>query len=271
MTPDGEFRFFNPDNGPDFSVYSIRQLSELLRNSNPKESAKTLVLELLKKIDKGLKIISDSNRRLLSYRSDYESMTPDEQNLVLRYFAWLFIFGMYSRYLNGPPEKYPSLFTYREDTCVQDQRSLVAQQNSIDFQDNIIQPSKKMKFKDGTLYDWIINLPRIRYDWSSGYLSVGVFTGDPNVVSLGERKDLIYPILIATFGSNYCQSATADIAIQCSYVYLTKVFGYSLQDFNQLIRGYLKDERQPDFVPSQFRETGHEVAVLRDENQIEFE
>ena len=276
-TPEVEFRFFNPDNDPnnrplpDFPLYSMRQLRILLQDSFDNNGSKE-VKELIDKIDLGIKLLNDADLKLSSYKNDYLSMTPEEQNLVINYFVWLFIFGMYSRYWKGPGYEWPNLFKYIDETCTQEQRGLTSQINSISFQDDIIQPSKKYMLKNGeTLYNWFINLPRIRYNWSSGDITIGVLTVDPSTVSFENRKDLIYPILLITFKGNYCQSATADMAIQSSYVYLTKVIGLSLQQFNQVIKNYIKRQDQEDFNPIQFKETGHELAVIGGEGQLDFE
>jgi len=262
---DNLFHFHNPDGSSDFNIYSMKLLSSYLKEligmmvTNRRASMKQLVSI----IDNGIISIRQSNKRIEKYAMDYQSMTPDEQNLVLQYFAWLFVFGMYNRYWKGPPNEYPNLFNYNpDDKCTQEQRELVSQFAAEPLFNDILKKARGYLLNNSSsLYDWIINLPRIRYDWSSNDYYISLSGQETETTDIANRNDLIYSMIIKTLQGNYCESALSDIAIQSSYAYLTKAIKLSLQQFNQLIRQYLKDNRQPDFIPSQFKATGHELAL----------
>jgi hypothetical protein len=237
---------------------------------------------LLAKIDQGLAYFSNSVSRMKRLSSDYQSMPPQEQSLVRRYFAWMFTFGMYNRYWKGPGTEWPKQFHFSFDKCTQDQRDLISQISGVAFLDEFINPSAKYKFGDGTLQDWIINLPRIRYEWLTGYASLATFTGDTNV-RVSQRNDLIYTAILRTLDQELCESELSDVTVQSSFVYLTKVIGLSLGELNKLINEYLQEESdrfnikngkqltkitQEPFNPTDFSATEHEIPEI---TNVEFD
>jgi hypothetical protein len=256
---DDIFRFSNPDNipkqnpVPDFPISSMKTLREIISSLQKyNKISGNIGKELITKIDIGLKLVDESKILANALTKEYLSKTPDEQVIIRDYLIWLFLFGMYNRYWEGPGHEWPHQWNDTRETCTTVKRDFNVQQFAIpsfnDFIDNLVKTN-------GPLADWIIRLKRVKYDWTSGQALIPRYTGDITI-PLGQRLDLLYGIVTQTLNNNYCQADASDATTQSSFFYLTKILGYTLEQFNQFIEGYLRVKQEP-FNPSKFTTTGH--------------
>jgi hypothetical protein len=266
------FRFLNPDsveigvpsvNGvggiaanplPDFPVASIRKLLKLL---DPYSGIKQ-EQELIKVIQNGLASFSKARDVVSSLRSDFSSMDDIQKEYVKRYLVWLFAFGMYNRYWAGPGTPFPHKWNYTEEDQTQCNREAIVLKQQ-PFLDDLLNSIANISFKDGTLRDWILLLPRIKLYWSSGNVSL-IKADQPPDTPLDQRLDLIYGVISLTLKGKNCQSEASDVSIENSYHYLVNFLDVDIKGFNDLLKTYI-DPNQEDFNPTEFIKTEHPTTA----------
>jgi len=214
--------------------------------------------ELIKVIQNGLASFSKARDVVSSLRSDFSSMDDIQKEYVKRYLVWLFAFGMYNRYWAGPGTPFPHKWNYTEEDQTQCNREAIVLKQQ-PFLDDLLNSIANISFKDGTLRDWILLLPRIKLYWSSGNVSL-IKADQPPDTPLDQRLDLIYGVISLTLKGKNCQSEASDVSIENSYHYLVNFLDVDIKGFNDLLKTYI-DPNQEDFNPTEFIKTEHPTTA----------
>lgn len=260
---DQYFIFENPDWTPgsnlkrEFTVMEMTQLYKLLsidKNMKP----------LADKIYEGLSYIEQSGQQLKMLRDDYRNFSDEEQQMVRDYLSWLFITGMTMRHWSGPGTPYTT--SYQEpERCGEETRDINMISQFISGRDLVLGPREtdfslgKGEERDdlpspwvdhekdpgftNDVKEWISNLPIIRYNFVTKEMTVG--------------KQSISNLLHIAEEGQFCMQQGGDITIGTAYTLMKKILNYNDNQINNMLREYLGEPKQPDFVPSKYRRTPH--------------
>ena len=216
-----------------FSIESIRQLRELLRDSYVTDQ----IRRLLTVIDTGLEFNNEVNAQMRTITNQFNKLNNDEQNTVKLYLAWLFIYGMWMRFWKGPGNPWPvshvfinqSASRLKENRCDPSDRD-----EHIFIQQSILTTLREIIEKDKTLATFIDSLPRIEYNLKNNTVKR---------IMNNKVNALLNNLLLG----QQCMGLGADYLIETSYYYIIKFFGgpnYFNEFINQMMPAVLDLERQ---------------------------
>ena len=250
---DSTFRFFIPDSeekGWDkvFPEKSIVQLISLLKSYaifNPNAEVK----EFIEHVEDGIRFNKESKSTAAKYAKEIRIFTKEEKNQAGQYFVWIFLFGMYNRFWNGPGDKWPYGFKDKiKEGCDQDNIRTVLITEFIPIRANILNSmSERLK-------KWILGLRAGETDWETGKTRL-----ISNVTDFHDNDVRAYldTIINKLADNDFCQAHASDIFISSGYYYLTKIAGLSNDEFNKLVKDTIQFPQQKDFNPKNVEYSHH--------------
>ena len=218
----------------EFPLASIRQLKTLLTGQkDPKYK------ELLQKISEGIDAKNAIHALIKRLRTEYLAFPKEWQESVRDYIFWLFFLGMRMRFWKGPGFPFPMkwLETGGEDRCEYNVRDK-------NVEEMFGMRTTLLGEMDPELEKWILQFPRIRYDFITGAVAAGAET--------------INFIIEEAQQSNFCIADASDHILRTSYYLALSVLGLSNDDFNAQITEILETPDQPPFSPEAVTGTGHQ-------------
>jgi hypothetical protein len=150
----------------DFPIESIRQLRELLQNPPAGYDVKPL----LDKIEEGLNAANNAVRIVRRLKAEYATKPADQQYAIQLYLAWMFMYGMWMRFWKGPGFPWPVGWVEGGgggERCELGRRDehMVIQQSLRGVIRNYYDDLPGLK-------EWIENLPLIDYDFTTGEVKI---------------------------------------------------------------------------------------------------
>jgi len=238
----------------EFPVASIRQLKRLLENVRS-----PVYNDLKTKIDAGLAAKDNIKTLINRLHEEYRQFSPQKQIFVQDYIFLLFLLSMYMRFWKGPGHDFPMKWleggTELCPSKIRDEnvvmmfgiRTTLLEKISSESKESGEEPvffiEKTEIIKVSPLEKWIFELPRVRYDFQSGAVSIG-------------QEKIDYIVTEAQEG-NFCLAEASDHLLMTSYFYVQHILNMSLDDFNNHIRDILVTPDQPPFKPELTTETRH--------------
>lgn len=204
-----------------FPLASIRQLRTLLQNTH-----NALYKPLLDKITEGFAQMNQAGARLRGLRTQYLAFTPEQQQLVRDYLAWMFLLSATFRFWKGPPNRYPMVWVEgggRNELCTEIQRDA----NAVYW---MALRTRILSAMPKTLEQWVLSLPRVKYNFSTGDATLGEETIDFVITKAQE--------------GNFCLADASDRIIQTAYYLTTRLLSLDNDQFNQL----MKDEMMHIYI-----------------------
>lgn len=228
------FEFRNPDwrKGDNFERIfppsSIKQLEGLIANSKVQ-----VLVDLYVKINQGLNIMYNIDKKINGLKSDYNSFPATQKSLIISYLVWVFLTAMYMRYWQGPGTEFPRWWII--DTAPKSE-----QENALrDFKvrEQFEHKNRIIEKMTPETISWINNLPEIRYNFKYG------------TINLEDRKieDIINKAEACHEKS--CLLTDSYPMVETSYYLVTKLLSYNNDQFNDLLKHQLGISHQPPFVP----------------------
>lgn len=206
---EGVFVFRVPDwvtgeNFPrEFPIDSIRQLQKLLE----KEPSHPRISELLNRINFGLRTMKDAKQRIRAMENDYRLFTDEEKRIVELYFAWLFCYGMWMRFWDGPGSQWPVKETGRILLSeVRDAHVII--------QDMVRSRIVETYEKNLKLKKWIDDLPVIYIDLTSN---------EPATCA----SHTVYSIMEQINTGTYCMGFGSDTILKTGYFFITELLKHT--------------------------------------------
>ena len=237
----------------DFPIESIRQLRTLLRNA----PIRYKVIPLLAKVDQGLEAANNAVILMRRLRTQYEAMDDASKYIIRLYLSWLFVFGMWLRYWNGPGNPWPTRWM---DGGGQNELCEGARRDEHTFiQQSIRTAIIEAYEKDPELQQWIEALPLVDYNFRSGEPAIA--TGGVTTI-----KTILDNIQLG----NFCIPHGSDLILRTSYFLINRILGFNtVPEFNNFINEMLVPltdiERQVvDYQLQTIKDNkGNRVATLR--------
>lgn len=217
----------------EFPTASIRQLKRLLETAN-----QPIYKELLTKITNGLADKGNVKRMITKLKDEYQRFAPEDQSTAQDYIFWMFLLGMYMRFWKGPGFPYPMEWIEggggpeRCELGIRDENTSIAMADRDLLLEGI--PDQ--------LREWILNLPRIRYDFTTGSVAAG--------------KETINFVINEARKGNFCIADASDHLLRTSYYLALSLLGLSNEDFNNNLSDIFGLD-QPPFEPNKVTGTGH--------------
>jgi hypothetical protein len=240
----------------EFPIASIRQLKRLLENVGG-----NAYNELKAKIDAGLTAKNNIKILVDRLREEYRQFSPQKQTFAQDYIFFLFLLSMYMRFWEGPGHDFPMkwleggtnrclpdardknvVMMFNIRTALLEKISLESKESG-EEQELVFFKGKFELIKVTPIEKWIFELPRVRYDFQSGAVSIG-------------QESIDYIVTEAQDG-NFCLAEASDHLLMTSYFYIRNILNMSLDDFNNHIRFILDTPDQPPFQPELTTETHH--------------
>ena len=215
----------------EFSVQSMRQLSELLKNPPYGYEVKPLK----DKVTAGLEAANSSTVAARKLRQRYEAMTPEEQNIVQVYLGWLFLLGMWMRFWKGPGYPYPVKWV--EGGGVGDRCDQGTRDEYVWIQLALRTTLLEIYEKNPTLNDFISNLPLVNYNFQ---------TGEATLAEPGEQTDWYGKVTARPYRINdvveplqrgkFCEAHGSDLILKSSYYLINRILNLTTgAEFNNFL------------------------------------
>lgn len=250
---EGVFRFSLPDYTPgstlplEFPIESIRQLKKIL------EDTKSPVYRpLLEQIKIGFNTMSDAKQRILIMKQRFQTFPVEQQEIVKLYFAWMFCYGMWMRFWEGPGYPWPVRKVGNLDPRIRDAHIIIQ---------NLVRTKIMEKYQGFPgLKQWIEDSPVISIDLTS---NEPPFCASRTIIS--EFEEIANGIKCMGFG--------ADTIVKTAYYYITEMLDYSegkkFNDFIQYQIPFLLELEQSAIDTIKWDDPYVEVAVQKRLNDIQ--
>jgi hypothetical protein len=228
--PDWKKNAVNPTTGEldveEFPIDSIRQLRRLL--VNPPSGYQ--VNDLLDKVDEGLAAANDAAIRVRALKRYYdEDLTPEQQYLVRLYLAWLFTYGMWMRFWQGPGYRWPTEWIEGggyKDLCEASRRD-----EHIFIQQSVRAAIIEQYEQSPLLKIWIENLPLLDYNFVTGQVKIAT-QGATTILTILNKIQL----------GDFCMAHGSDLILKTSYYLIASILNLKTgADFNAFINQMLPD------------------------------
>lgn len=246
----------------DFPLESMKQLRTLLLETldNP------ALMNLLAKIDYGIREYSDANRQINILKTTYyNTFNNNEQYIIKLYLAWLFTYGMWMRFWKGPGYPWPYHIKNIANEKAREQQQVCSPEDRDEH--SFIQQSIRTTFietyeKDPILLNWINSIPVFNYNFSTNY------------VELSQRS--LTNLLNRLARGDQCMGFGADYIIQTAYYIIIKIFNFNdnaqFDNFiNEMFPSIFETEKQVvDYQlnkiknPNANNEVRQRVTILRE-------
>ena len=218
----------------EFPVDSIRQLKRLLANV-PAELRQG-VQGLKDKIDEGLMKVGDTARKFQQLEREFNNFPPEQQEMVKKYMAWLFMLGMWLRFWRGPGHDYPVRWVEGGD------RGDLCDTYTRDEHQGIMMLVRarileEMERANPELERWVLRLPLVSYNWITGEARLA--GAQPETLDMLERNDLINFIILKTQMGEFCLAHGSDLIIQGGFYIPSAMFRFNEEEFNRFINDYM--------------------------------
>ncbi len=222
---------------PDFREFPLASMKQLKRLLQDERNA--VYDELKTKINEGINAKNNITRMVNQFREQYQRFSVEDQQIVQDYIIWLFLLGMYMRFWKGPGFVFPMQWVEggggaeRCDLGVRDKNTAT------------MFGTRTALLEDASpeLEKWLLDLPRVRYDFRTGAVSAG-------------QETINYIVEEAQLGQ-FCLADASDQILRTSYFYALRILNLSNEDFNNLLRETLQTPTQPAFDPTRVTGTGH--------------
>ena len=229
----------------EFTLDEIRDLLPLLR-FDPRHW--NIFADLINKINEGIAWNNDALRRIMQFRQHYQGLPPDQQLLVRKYIAWLFLIGMWLRFWRGPGHRFPERWMegrIGDELCERQIRDENVKRQFNERTNIILAMPNPGKLPQGQLEQWVLSWPRIRYNFNNDQATVGI-----------EKIDFIVQ---KTQEGKFCVAEASEHFLSTGYFYAINVLGLDIKGFNQWLKSpeILNRPDQPDFDPTRVTRTGH--------------
>ena len=216
----------------EFPTDSIRQLRTLLQN--PPAGYK--VGELARKVQYGLDALNNTTIIINRLRAEYNAKPADQQYIIRLYLAWLFIYGMWMRFWNGPGNPWPTRWVEgggEGDLCEAARRD-----EHIFIQHSIYATIATTYEQYPGLKAWIEALPLLDYNFTTGEAAVAT-AGATNIKIVLDRIAL----------GDFCMAHGSDLILKTSYYLIARILnlttGAQFNEFiNNMLTALLDIERQ---------------------------
>jgi gas vesicle protein len=201
-----------------FPIESIRQLRQMLVEANNPD----LYGELIKKIDDGFAQMNDAGRRLRTLKSQYDAFPDDKKEKVRDYLAWLFLYAMTMRFWQGPGRIYPVIWKEGggQTGAGGDYCDLATRDDNVIYMQNVRTAILNAMPRD--LEEWVLQLPRVRYNFNTGEPTLGQ-----------ETIDFVIQEIIK---GNFCLADASDKTGQTAYYLITRLFSMDDAELNRFIK-----------------------------------
>jgi hypothetical protein len=201
-----------------FPIESIRQLRQMLVDANDT----ALYGELIKKIDEGFAQMNNAGRRLRSLKAQYDAFPADRKELVRDYLAWMFLYAMWMRFWQGPGRIYPVIWKEGGGTTGAggEYCELATRDVNVIYMQNVRTEILNAMPRD--LEEWVLQLPRVRYNFQTGEPTLGQETIDFLIQKVIE--------------GNFCLADASDKTGQTAYYLITRLFSMNDAELNAFIK-----------------------------------
>ena len=199
-----------------FPLPSIRELLELLKTThNP------IFNPLIEKIDYGIKQLSDVQRFVNTLKKRYQTLTPEEQQLVKDYIAWIFFTSMTMRYWKGPGFTYPAIWKERggQELC-----DLGTRDRNV--QKRLIQRQRILDAMTPELREFVLTFPRVSYNFDTGDRAMG--------------KETLNFVSQKVAEGDMCLADASDRFVQTAYYLMTNFLDIPDAEINNYLREELE-------------------------------
>lgn len=173
-------------------------------------------------IGEGLRKRSDKSLSVLKY--EYNTFSPEEQDLINLYLAWVFICSMWMRFWLGPKHSWADVRLNMADEkslagrrCVPTKR-----EKHIDIQRYVYNILMGILHTNVKILQWVNLLPELSYNFETNIITV--------------QPNLLNDVLRGIFFKNACMGYGGDQLIQSSYGIITSL--HPDIDFTQYIAKY---------------------------------
>ena len=229
----------------DFPIESIRQLRQLLQNPPPGYQ----LGNIMAKIDEGINAANNAAILVRRLKAEYDIMSEPAKYIVRLYLAWMFTFGMWMRFWNGPGHPWPTRWVEGGgggDRCETGRRD-----EHVWIQQSIRTALSDAYEKEPGLKQWVENLPLIDYNFRTGEAAVAT-AGATNIKVILDRIQL----------GDFCMAHGSDLIIRTAYYLIARLLnlttGKQFNDFiNGMISGLIDIERQV---------VTYQLALIKDPN-----
>jgi hypothetical protein len=213
---DGIFQFRIPDYLPEnggpsvFPVESIKQLQKIILDEANHEN----LLGLLKQIQIGLQATKSARVRTYTFKQEYDRFNSQQQMIIRKYLAWMFVYSMWMRFWKGPGYPWPLkkvMVEYALTRAIGKRASPQERDEHVFIQDGIRTRIIEMAESDPDLIKWINELVAVHYDFANGDSHCASYT-------IKEKMDQI------ALGSE-CMGFGSDIILKTSYYYILYILG----------------------------------------------
>ena len=236
-------------------------LEEFLEYALTEETNVRVFDRLKERISVGL--LEYTNRITAAERkSQYNTMSEEQQYLVRLYLAWLFLYGTWMRFWKGPGHPWPRMTAREMDVAICEPSM---RDEHVFIQDAIRTVLMNAYEKDPRVNEWITDLNSIQFNFRT---RAGV-----------DRGSKIGRVLEEVAKGEYCMGVAGDEIIQTSYYwivhglqlgslddFLAEMLPYLLEMEKQMVDYQLGNIRNPEIN----EEVRRRVEVLR-ERQRELE
>lgn len=223
ITPTG-FEFGNPDWIPgepnrNFPIESMKQLKELLESEKDPKYGRLLDL-----VKEGLREWGALGVRVQRLKSDYEAMDSQAKDVIRDYLAWILLTAMVFRFWNGPPNAYPVV--WREGGGARDPNLCTRAERDENSTRWMALRTSILSKASPELEKWLLDLPRIRYNFRDGDTGLGA-----------ETLDSVYQLIQQ---GEYCLADGSDRFLQTGYYLITRILGlHNVNEMNSFLRNEL--------------------------------
>jgi hypothetical protein len=231
----------------EFTLESARQLVQLLRNTPARYNTGNLGDLLNRYIN--AQTDGAQLRRLLA---QYNQFTPEEQDQIKLFIAWLFFYGMWMRFWKGPNNDWPyePASGAGEFVCHPPDRD-----EHIFIQNEVLKTISDSFVKNQRVNTWLASINTIKYNFQEGTYQTTVrkLIGELRKYAGGFGSNILRAVPEAE--GFVCMGFGGDIFLQTAYTLMKELLGMSIDDVNVFIR-----EKSPIILELERRVVNEQLA-----------